>query len=95
MGRCLPGWAVDRIELLVELSTCMHRSALQGGTKHEEQQTSAQEPVLSTLSFSKCKFKESEKSKFEPGLPGHYESIFVRAEGEKIMYLIVCLGNEL
>lgn len=40
--------------------------------------------------FSKWKFKDSEKSKFEFVLPGHYESIFVRVEGDKIAYLIVC-----
>lgn len=47
-----------------------------------------------TASF-KEKLKESEKSKFEPGLPGHHESILVRAEREKTLYLIVYLVNGL
>ena len=43
----------------------------------------------------KVKLKESEKSKLEPGLPGHHESILGRAEGEKTLYLIVYLANGL
>lgn len=43
----------------------------------------------------KVKLKESEKSKFEPGLPSHHESILVRAEREKTLYLIVYVVNGL
>lgn len=92
VGRCLPGRPVDGAGLLVAVSTCVHRCSLQGGA---EQQTGPQGPVLSTLPLSKWKFREAEKSKFEPGLPGHYESIFVKAEGEKILPLTVYFVNEL
>lgn len=43
----------------------------------------------SSLLFSKWKFKDSEKSKLESSLPGHYESVFVRGDREKILHLTV------
>ena len=95
MGHCLPARAVDGAGLLVAVSTCVHGRTLRGGTEQEGQQTGPQGPGLSTLPLSKWKFRESEKSKFEPGLPGHCESIFVKAEGEKILHLTVYFANEL
>lgn len=95
MGHCVPGRPADGAGLLVAVPTCVHRRSLQGGAEQAEQQTGPQGPVLSTLPLSKWKFREAEKSKFEPGLPGHYESIFVKAEGEKILHLTVYFVNEL
>lgn len=79
---------------MVAVPTCVHRRSRQGGAEQAGQQTGPQGPVLSTGPLSKWNFREAEKSKFEPGLPGHYESIFVKAEGEKILQLTVYFVNE-
>lgn len=80
--------------MLVAVPTCVHRRSLQAGAEQARQQTGPQGPVLSTLPLSKWKFREAEKSKLEPGLPGHYESIFVKVEEAKILQLTVYFVNE-
>ena len=89
---CHDGW---RTELGCWLG-CLR--ACTGPAFREGQDKRSPRPGLRDQSWAasfKVKLKESEKSKLEPGLPGHHESILVRAEGEKTLYLIVYLANGL
>ena len=69
-------------------------TAFKEGQNKRSPRPSLRDQSCHAASF-KVKLKESEKSKFEPGLPGHHESILVRAEREKTLYLIVYLVNGL
>lgn len=74
----------DRQSLQVEVSTSTPRSTLQQRANQGMHQTRAQGPAGFTLPLFKWKFKESEKSKFERGLPDDDD---VSIEGEKISHL--------